>query len=221
MVVLFVVLTIILFVSIDYFIQRKKKIGLESQPHPGTVSLSRVLSLLPRGVFIQPSFTWSKLLDSGNLALGIQPILMGLIGEPDEIELLHNGEEVGKNQSLMKIHKGDKVLTVSSPVKGTITAINQQILDDPTFENLSQNWVYSIRPENVSQEVSSWMVAEKAQTWLNEKFNSIRNFFQESAPQTAMGVTMADGGDLPFGVLSQFDEDVWKKFENEVIGSKK
>jgi hypothetical protein len=28
-----------------------------------------------------------------------------------------------------------------------------------------------------------------------------------------MGLTMADGGDIPVGILDQFDEKVWKDFE--------
>ncbi len=220
MVVLFVVLTIVLFITIDYFIQRKKKIGLASQPIPGTVSLSKVLSLVPNGVFVQPSFTWSKLLDSGNLMLGIHPILMGLVGDPDEIELLHQGQDIKKGQSMVRIRKGDKVLTVSSPVDGTITGLNGQVVEDATMDNMSRNWIYSIRPVNVSSEVSKWFVAEKAKSWIYERYNQMGKFFREALPKSDLGITMADGGDLPFGILSQFDENTWKKFEKQFIKMK-
>jgi glycine cleavage system H lipoate-binding protein len=220
MVVLFVVFTIILFISIDYVIQRRKRVGLASQPIPETVSLSRLLTLVPNGVFVQPSFTWSKMLDSGNLLLGIHPILMGLVGDPDEIELFHQGEDVKKGQSILRIHKNNKVLTVASPVEGTVTGLNSQIVENATMENLSQNWIYSLRPVNVSSEVPKWFVAEKAKSWINERYNQMSKFFRDALPASDLGITMADGGDLPFGILSQFDENTWKKFEKQFIKMK-
>ncbi len=217
MVVLFVVLTIILFITADYIIQRRKKIGLASQPELKTLSLSRVFHILPAGVFLQPSFTWSKILDSGNLIMGIHPILMGLIGEPDEIEILHEGESVEKGDVLLKLRKGNKQLRVKSPVKGIVTALNGTVVNDANWENISQNWLYMIKPENVAQEVPNWLIADNSRTWINEKYQQIKGFFMNNLPQTQLGMTMADGGDLPVGILSQFDEKTWESFEKEFI----
>jgi len=220
MVVLMVILTILLFVAIDYSIQKRKKVGVLSQAHPGKVALSQVLSALPNGVFLQPSFTWTKLLDSGNLLMGIHPVILGLIGQPDEIEMLKNGQGVKKGETLLKIHKGERVLDVVAPINGTITGLNDQVIEDSTVEMVSQNWIYSIKPENVAAELPKWMIADKAKNWINEKYAQMKRFFQESVTQTDMGITMADGGDLPFGILSQFDEKIWHKFENDFCQQK-
>jgi glycine cleavage system H lipoate-binding protein len=220
MVVLMVVLTILLFIAIDYSIQKRKKVGVLSQPFPGKVALSQVLSFLPNGVFLQPSFTWTKLLDSGNLLMGIHPVILGLVGEPDEIEMLKNGQEVKKGDILLKIHKGNKVLDVVAPVTGTITSLNSQLMEDSTVEKVSQSWIYSIKPENVSAEIPMWLIADKAKNWINEKYAQMKKFFQDTVTQTDMGITMADGGDLPFGILSQFDENTWEKFERDFCQQK-
>ncbi len=217
MVALFVVLTIIAFVTVDFFIQRKKKIGLAAQPQIGKMSLSKILNLLPSGVFLQPSFTWSKILDSGHLMLGIHPVLLGLIGEPDEVVLLKQGEEVKKGEPILSVRKGEKSLQVKAPVDGIITGLNNQVLEDSTWENISQSWLYSIKPVNVAAEVPSWFLAEQAQKWVNEKYQQIKSFFMKTLPETRMGLTMADGGDIPVGILSQFDEKVWTDFEREFI----
>jgi len=215
-----VILTILLFIAIDYSIQKRKKVGVLSQAFPGKVALSQVLSYLPDGVFLQPSFTWTKLLDSGNLLMGIHPVILGLIGEPDEIEMLKNGQGVKKGDTLLKIHKGEKILDVIAPISGTITGLNNRVMEDSTVEMVSQNWIYSMKPENVAAEVPNWMLAEKAKNWMNEKYAQMKKFFQESVTQTDMGITMADGGDLPFGILSQFDEKTWEKFENDFCKQK-
>jgi glycine cleavage system H lipoate-binding protein len=220
MVVLMVILTIVLFIAIDYSIQKRKRVGVLSQSFPGKAALSQVLSFLPDGVFLQPSFTWTKLLDSGNLLMGIHPVILGLVGEPDEIEMLKNGQGVKKGDTLLKIHKGNKVLDVVAPINGMITGLNNQLMEDSTVEKVSQNWIYSIKPENVSAELPKWLIADKAKNWMNEKYAQMKKFFQESVAQTEMGITMADGGDLPFGILSQFDEKTWEKFEKDFCQQK-
>ena len=45
----------------------------------------------------------------------------------------------------------------------------------------------------------------------------IKNFLTLSLPQTQVGITMADGGDIPVGILSQFDEKTWSSFEEKFI----
>lgn len=212
MVVLMVIFTILLFIAIDYSIQRRKRVGVLSPVHPGKVALSQILSFLPEGVFLQPSFTWTKILDSGNLLMGVHPVVMGLVGEPDEIELLKNGQGVKKGETILKIHKGNKVLDVRAPLDGIVTGLNDQVMEDATVETISRNWIYTIKPENVSAELPQWLIAEKAKNWINEKYAQMKKFFHESLAQTDLGITMADGGDLPFGILSQFDEKTWQKF---------
>ncbi len=217
MVALLVVLAIIFFITIDYFIQRKEKIGLASQPQSTKLPLSKIFYTLPEGLFLQSSFTWSKILDSGNLILGIHPILLGLIGEPDALEMLEQGEKISKGQTIFKIHKGVNVLSVRSPLNGTITAINKPSSEEIKWNSINQMWLYSIKPVNVAVEIPHWFISENSRLWLNEQYTRIKNFFTNIIPQTEIGITMADGGDLPVGILSQFDEKTWQNFESEFI----
>jgi glycine cleavage system H lipoate-binding protein len=217
MVVLFVILSIVTMVTIDYLIQRKKKIGLAAKPTAASTALSRVFKMLPEGVFLQPTFTWSKILDSGNLLLGIHPVLLGIIGDLDEIELLPKDEGIKKGESFVRLRKDKKVVCVKSPVKGKITAINSTVVEHPTWENLSQNWIYCIQPADVASQIKNWFIAGAAREWMEKKYAQFKRFFVNALPQTDLGITMADGGDIPVGILSHFDAATWKNFEKEFI----
>lgn len=217
MVVLFVILTIIFFVTLDLFIQKKQKIVTTLKQKPVHFSLSQLFNLLPPGVFTQPTFTWCKILDSGNLMLGINPVLLGIIGAPDEIKLLDKGEAINKGDSLLKIYKGDKVISIHSPLKGNITSLNSEMINEPTWENLSTKWIYCIKPENMAEEVQNWHIAGRARVWLKDKFIKIKNFLIDEFPQTELGTTMADGGDIPLGILAQFDKNTWERFEQKFL----
>lgn len=215
MVALMVVLTIIVFVTIDYFIQKKKQIGFAAERTISRMPLSKIFDLIPKGIFVQPTLTWSKLLDSGELVLGIHPVLMGMIGEPDEIELIKVGESIEKGDVMAVVKKGNRVLRIKSPIRGRVIGLNEELMADPTWENVSHNWVYMLEPQNVAQEIPNWLVAEKAYQWTRDRYQQIKQFFMSLLPQTQAGVTMADGGDIPVGILSEFDEKVWNEFEKK------
>jgi len=220
MVALLVIVTVVLFISIDYFVQKKNKIGIAAKTQPVSISLPKIFNMLPPGVFLQPTLTWSKILDNGNLVLGIHPVLVGITGKLDEIELLHKGEEILKGDHFIKLHKSDKVLSVKSPIKGTITSINHATIYNPSLENLSQNWIYCIKPVDITKEVKKWFIAGRARVWMSEKYAQVKKFFIRVAPQTEIGITMADGGDIPFGILSQFDKKIWGEFDQEIMSEK-
>jgi len=154
-------------------------------------------------VFLTPSFTWVKLLDSGNLLMGVHPLVLGLFESIDEMEILKNGQSVKAGDTILKIHSGQKNLNIVAPIDGTVTGTNADLSDNPN------NWIYTVKPKSIP--VDNWYLAEKARTWTNEKYNNIKSFFQELSP------TMADGGDLSVGVLSQFDETVCEKFQKEML----
>jgi len=45
----------------------------------------------------------------------------------------------------------------------------------------------------------------------------MKSFFAQSSPQSQLGYTMADGGDLPIGILSKFESKTWQDFEEKFL----
>jgi glycine cleavage system H lipoate-binding protein len=172
--------------------------------------------MIPEGIFLQPTFTWSKLLDSGNLMVGIHPLLLGLIGQPEKFKKLNQGQDVQKGDTVLTLQKGIKKLNVKSPIKGTIQSINPNFTEE-AWEDLGDVWLYSIKPENLSTEISNWYLAEKSRTWMTQKLEQIRTFLSNNASHKQVGLTIADGGELPVGVLSQFDDKIWEVFETSFL----
>ena len=213
-VILLVLFTIIVGITVEHFLRRRKDSDVAAQQGVNSLSMSKIMNLLPAGVFLQPSFTWSKILDSGHVLIGVHPVLMGLIGDPDAIKTLPESKKVKKGEPLLEIHKDSKILRVKAPVAGTITAINQNF-EETSWDNLGGTWLYTLKPEKISSEISNWLIADKSSEWLQGKFQLMTNFFMQSLPQKKLGLTMTDGGELPVGVLSQFDKKTWQDFEKK------
>lgn len=217
-VLLFILFTIIVGITIDYFINRRKKISYANQQQVNQLSPSKIIPMVPPGVFIQPSFTWSKILDSGNIMMGVHPILLGLIGKPEKFEKLNQGQHVKKGDTFITLQKDSKRLNIKSPVSGTIESINLEF-DDGIWENMGTVWLYCIKPDNLASEFTYWFLADKSKKWINQKIEQIKTFLNNSLSQRQVGLTIADGGELSVGVLSQFDNKTWQEFESKFLTS--
>ncbi len=123
-VILLVVLTFIIGMTVDYYIKRPKKVAVSAPHRTNNFSQTKIINMLPAGVFLQPSFTWSKIRETGNLELGIHPILMGLIGAPEKVETLEQGKVVKNGETIIKLYKDSKQLSVKAPVSGSILSTN-------------------------------------------------------------------------------------------------
>ena len=223
MVAVLVALTVLALLAADYFLLRRgeQAPGAEDAALPGPRSLSAAFTELPAGVFLQPTFTWSRIRPDGDLLLGVHPLLFGLVGPPYGIELLPNGDHVGKGAPLARITKGKRALTIRSPVQGRITEVNHAITHEAEWSALQRgdgSWLYRIAPERVASEVGGWMIADRAAEWTTRQYHRLREHLLALAGGEA-AQTMMDGGEIPVGVLASLDDRGWVALERLFLGT--
>jgi glycine cleavage system H lipoate-binding protein len=220
MVAVLVVLTIVALLAADYFLLRPRRHEEEFEgiPLPGLEPLSAAITHLPAGVFLQPTFTWSRIQPDGHLLMGIHPLLFGLVGAPYRIELLPSGEQVGKGAPLARIKKGTRTLTVRSPVAGRVVEVNRAITGETDWKGPDGGWLYRFAAEQALAEVPTWMIAEQAREWTRQQYQRLRELLMTLAVGPEMVRTMADGGEVPAGILGTLDDAAWTQFEHTFLG---
>ncbi|GAB4178541.1 MAG: hypothetical protein Kow00108_14350 [Calditrichia bacterium] len=215
MVPVFVVLTILIFIVFDYFFRWKPA---QQAAKLSTAPVNRLLDYVPKGVFFQNNFTWAMMNPEGSVSLGLNPLLLGLTEKPDKIQLLVSpGQQVQKGDPLAKLKKQGKELTVYSTMNGTVRSLNPDIIEEPVFRNWVHNWFIKVDPENVEEVVSRSAYGEKAKEWMQNNYNKIKEFISSSIGESEPAYSMADGGELPIGVLSKLDNEAWQKFEQDFL----
>lgn len=225
MVALLVALTIIALVAADYFLLRPRRAAHPAEediPLPGLEPLSAALSRLPAGVFLQPTFTWSRIRPDGDILLGVHPLLFGLVGAPYDVERLPGGEHVEKGAPLLRIRKGNRRLTVRSPVAGRIAEVNRVVTGETDWTGLQGDggsWLYRIVPERVAGEVPAWLIGESAVEWTRLQYQRLREQLAALSGGHGLTATMADGGEIPVGILMRLDDAQWTAFERAVLGN--
>ena len=220
MVAIFVMATIITAVAIEYFRTRK------AAPATAPVALPERF-VIPRGFFLGKGHTWAELLTDGSVRIGADDFLQKLVGTVDKIEIIPTNNEVRKGEPLFRLQKGNRVLTIPSPISGTISELNETVLTHPQAINRDPylaGWIAMIEPNNISTELKLMSVADEATQWLRNEISRFRNFIKDQAVKmlgeeqyATVGVTLLDGGFPMTGVLEKTDDATWKAFEQNFL----
>jgi glycine cleavage system H lipoate-binding protein len=224
MVAVLVVVTMLALIALDYFVLRKwrEAEGAEDVPVPGLGPMSEVMRRPPAGVFVQPTYTWARIREDGDVLVGVHPMLLGLVGVPFELDLLPSGERIAAGEPLTRVGRAGHRLTIRSPVAGEITEVNHLIVGDAGWESPAAengSWLYRIRPGQVTDLVDGSMIGERAMAWTREQYDKLRAFLLATAPTREIGMALPDGGEIPVGILSGMDDDVWQAVQREFLGS--
>jgi glycine cleavage system H lipoate-binding protein len=220
MIALLVVLTFVVLISLDYFVFRKRypELGAEWPPKPGLRPAA--WQPVPAGVFLQPTYTWGCLGPTGDLYVGVHPMLQGLVGPPCELECLEPGTHVAKGETLLRLARAGQHLTVRSPVAGRVDRVNKTAVREARWRQANGHegvWLYRVHPEGLASEARTWLTGAAAAEWARRRYDELRSWLQVAVTDGHLGVTMADGGELPVGILGEMDQDVWSRLEDHFL----
>jgi len=207
MVAVLVLLTLVVLVALDHYVYSKRhhQAVAGGPVGPPLTSLLSASRSLPAGVSLQPTYTWGSFGLDGELYLGVHPMLLGLIGTPLEVEALTPGTHVTKGEALVRVGTGGRHLTVRSPISGRVDRVNRPA----TGAEPRNAWLYRLVPDHVTGETRGWLSGEQAAGWTRRRYADLREFLVSAAGDPHLGAVMADGGDLPAGILAEMDEQVW------------
>jgi glycine cleavage system H lipoate-binding protein len=222
MVPVLVLLTFAALVALDHFVLSKGYLD-EKSGWPARLEVLPPLAAherVPAGVFLQPTYTWSRVGESGAVYLGVHPTLLGIVGPCCEIELRAPGERVAMGEALVRIGRAGRRLTVRSPIAGRVERVNRHAGGEPgrrTVEGGNPPWLYLLRPESAAGAGSGWLSGEAALEWTRRRYDQLREYLQSADRAGHLGVVMADGGELPAGILGEMDEGVWAGLEDRFL----
>ena len=134
------------------------------------------------------------------------------------------GEKIKKGEHLVTIIQKGKQLNIYSPLTGTITAQNKNLITNAGLLNSSpftDGWLYIIEPINWSLEIQFMNMAEKYANWLTSEYSRLRDFFASAVRVhvPAFVTILQDGGVLRDGILAELSPEVWEDFQTKFIDS--
>ncbi len=227
MVALFVVATIIVFLVIDYFVQRaaKRKAALA----PAARASAKPRFVIPKGYFFGKGHTWVELLPDGLTRIGLDDFVQKILGPVGQVEFAPANTVVRRGEKLFTVRQNSKEMSFRSPISGRVVAYNDDLVNSPGVvrkEPYKGGWVMLIEPTDLAADIKQLSIGNEAALWLKEEIKRFRNFITAQAealpasgsPAVA-GVTLMDGGVPVNDVMEHSPQEVWRKFETDFLGA--
>lgn len=215
MTVLFVGVTILLFLAVDAIVRRSKaRQDVIVAAIPG---LARGYPVrLPEGIFFARSHTWMNLLPSGMLRLGVDDFVGRLMDSPSISFLKEPRQRVQKGEPIIVLTEGGHSLTIRAPLWGEVLERNDGLRAEPgrLRERLfTDGWAYTIMPQRPS-EIKQFLLGQETRRWIADEFTRLRDLFaQDGAANELMPGLLQDGGTPVEGALRSVQSQTWERFD--------
>jgi hypothetical protein len=120
---------------------------------------------------------------------------------------------VRQGQKLMTIHAGGESFDLVSPVEGVLTAINRDIVEDPTLASrdpYQKGWIATVKSPDIALNQKNLVQGGMVAPWLQNTVTRLNGMVAQLAP------TMAADGGLPMpGLLMRVTPELRQKLVKE------
>ncbi len=165
-------------------------------------------------VFFHPGHSWARLAGSdGEVVIGWDDFARRLIGPPDRIQLPPKGTRVHAGDPAWTITAGGRELPMVSPVDGEVVQLNDRVVNEPATASrdpYGDGWLMKVRVPAVEPVRRNLLTGPLARSWAELAERSLQGL-AVSAPDTALGAVMADGGEPRFGLARTLAPDDWEE----------
>ena len=225
MVAILVLLTIIVFLTIDYLVERARAPGTVPVPatafQPLSVRAPADIAELPGGVFVGPGHAWMELRPTGAVRLGADRVPLTLLGGVDEVEVAPPGSVLHRGDAAAVLRKGGREVKLRTPVDGEVTAVNADVEGRP--ESLAEHpfgrgWLVTLRPRDLGASLKRMFIAEGAVEWMRRELGRLREALVGLGDGGALaGATLPDGGLPVEGLAGRLSDEAWRSLTAELF----
>ena len=219
----YIAIIVFLILLIPFSVLLNKQKQIRKQISKGLRFLSTSLLKIPQGIYYCKNHTWAYLEKNGLAKIGLDDLLLHIVGEVKFNKLKSPGDTIFKGDLIAQLDQQGKILDIYAPVSGIIEDKNTQLQDNPWMikdDPYGKGWLYSIRPSNWKEDTQPYYLAEEATIWSEKELfrfkdfitNSIRNYSGEPAT-----LILQDGGEISENALAEMPETTWKDFQQDFL----
>jgi len=219
MVVILVLLTLAVFLLIDYFRTVKQtekqpalqtvKTDFTSRPIPALVAGFQV----PTNFSFHPGHAWALKESPESVRVGMDDFATKLVGKIDKITLPERGRWIRQGQKLWTIFRDGKSVDMVSPIEGTISDVNDAVVKNPDLarrDPYGDGWLVSVNAPDAKTNFRNLLTGALARWWTEE--SALR--LQSRMPALA-GVLAQDGGEAVDDLTEHMPGEDWTAVTKE------
>jgi glycine cleavage system H lipoate-binding protein len=214
--ILFVLLTFLLIISLSTLRKTHEKNAVKPElwaaPKPPRMEREYGFEI-PQDYCFHPGHTWALKETPETARVGLDSFAANLLGKIDRVEVTGLNRWVRQGQRLVKVVAGGTSLELLSPVEGVVTALNQEVLQNPdlvTSDPYKNGWIALVKSPDLSVNQKNLVQGLMVAPWLQQNIARLNGMLAQLSP------AMAQDGGLPVkGLLSQVTPELREKLVDE------
>lgn len=211
--ILFVLLTFIVIISVNYMWFRNPQalsVGPERSlrvPAP-TITKEKGFSI-PQGYCFHPGHTWVMRESNEDVRVGLDAFAADMLGKIDRIDVVAPNRWVRQGQRLMTVHADGVSFDLVSPVEGIVMAVNRDVVQDPKLAVTApyqHGWIATLKAPDFAINQKNLMQSSMVAPWMH--YCQARLI----AALTNLNPALAQDGGVPVsGVLLRVPQELRQK----------
>jgi glycine cleavage system H protein len=218
MTVLLVLATFLVFIVLDYAVNRNKAVLTVGVPAPQAVPASSGGDyvdgfLVPGNIAYHPGHSWLVRERKNVVRVGVDEFAAALAGNVEKIELPKPGQWVRQGQKVISFYRNGEKTEMVSPTEGEILEVNQDVLAKPALmrqDPYGKGWLVGIHVPDEESTARNLVPKTLIREWMSE---AVARLY---AHQPALaGTVAADGGRPAADLLEALPGKNWKDVTSE------
>ena len=213
--ILFVLLMFLLIISVRYFIEPKARPGLEPEivAKPQAPRVKREYGFeIPQDYCFHLGHTWVMKEGADDARVGVDKFVTNLMGKIDHVDVCGANRWVRQGQKIVTLTSGSTSISLLSPVEGVVTAVNDDVLRDPslvTSDPYENGWIAMVKSPDLKVNQRNLIQGSMVAPWMQ---NNVARLSAMISPTPALA---QDGGAPVSGLLPLLSPELREKVVNE------
>ncbi|MGD0870084.1 MAG: glycine cleavage system protein H [Bryobacteraceae bacterium] len=208
----------LVFIVLDYVLNRRKVMATVAVDAPRTVPAQAGGDyidgfLVPEKLSYHPGHAWLMRERKNVVRVGADEFAAALLGKLEKIELPKPGQWIRQGQKILSFYRGGRKTEMVSPTEGEVMEINAEALTNPAIlrqDPYGKGWLVAVHVPDEENTGRNLVPKGLVREWMREAVERLY-----SRQPALAGAVAADGGRPAEDLLEALPEIGWSEVTSE------
>lgn len=215
MTVLLVLLTFVMFATIDWALRRRRAVAAEAALQPAFATATPVAEPvfvagyeLPDGLHYHRGHTWARVAGPDTVVVGMDDFARRVTGAADDVRVPAVGDWLPQGAAAVQVASKGRVADLVTPVGGEVVEVNPALrgqarlaTDDP----YGRGWLFKVRASELGAQLRNLLDGKLAHRWTESARDQL-----ELRLMALSGTVLQDGGEPAPDFADHMDPEAWR-----------
>jgi glycine cleavage system H protein len=212
MTVLLVLVTFGVFILIDYLLHHRVSARAVAAPEAPSLAPPEPVWVagyaLPDGLHYHRGHTWARVLEGGDVVVGVDDFASRLVGAPKKVALPARGTWIRQGEGGATLGVDGRSAQLLSPVEGEVVAVNPGVQAQPGLvreDPYGRGWLFRVRPADLKTSLRNLISGRLAHRWIEDARERL-----DLSLMALSGSVLQDGGEPAADFALHLSDEDWR-----------